>query len=506
VAPRSGHPVRGDPTDEESSRGSLRPSPELPGLSALELRKLLIDRSVSAREVLQAHLEQVERVNPTLNALVTLTAERALERAIELDTAMVRSGAVGPLHGIPVAHKDLVEVKGVRTTYGSPLFADHVPDHDAAIVERMARAGAVSLGKTNVPEFGAGSQTFNQVFGATRNPYDPAKTAGGSSGGAAAALASGMVALADGSDMGGSLRNPASFCNVIGLRPTPGLVPTWPSGTSWVAYAVSGPMGRRVEDVALLLSVLAGDDPRAPFALPVEGDAFAPPLRVDVGSVRVAWSRNLGELPVTPAVTQALEAAGRPAMLGLGWTVEDIEPDFTGADEAFRTWRFWTRALELGELFGANRGAFRADLASDIESGLGLSGADLQRAEKLRGQVYARVQRLLCDFDVLACPVSPVPPFSVELPWVAEIDGVVQHTYLDWMRFAYFISVTGLPAVSLPCGFSDDGLPIGLQLVGRPRGDLRLLEIARSFEEATSAWRRRPDESTLLGANARDSR
>ncbi len=463
----------------------------------MQLRELLLARAVSAREVVEAHLEQIYRVNPVLNALITLTAERALERASELDTAMVRNGAVGPLHGIPVAHKDLVEVKGVRTTYGSPLFADYVPDHDAAVVERMARAGAVSLGKTNTPEFGAGSQTFNQVFGATRNPYDPAKTAGGSSGGAAAALASGMVTLADGSDMGGSLRNPASFCNVVGFRPTPGVVSEWPSGSSWVAYSVSGPMGRRVEDAALLLSVLAGDDPRAPLSLSVDGGIFAPPLQADVGSVRVAWSRNLGELAVTKAVTQVLEGSGRPAMLGLGWEVEEIEPDFTGADEAFRTWRFWSHALELGELLQAHHDAFKADLAWDIECGLGLSGTDLQRAEKLRAQVYDRVQRLLCDYDVLACPVSPVPPFSVELPWVTEIDGAPQHTYLDWMRFAYFITVTGLPAVSVPCGFTEDGLPVGMQLVGRPRGDLRLLEIARAFEESAGAWLRRPPDAPL---------
>jgi amidase len=479
---------------------------QLTDLSAMELRELLLARAVSAREVVQAHLEQIERVNAVLNALVTLTAERALERASELDTAMVRNGAVGPLHGIPVAHKDLVEVKGVRTTYGSPLFAEYVPDHDAAVVERMARAGAVSLGKTNTPEFGAGSQTFNQVFGTTRNPYDPAKTAGGSSGGAAAALASGMVTLADGSDMGGSLRNPASFCNVVGFRPTPGLVSAWPSGSSRVAYSVSGPMARRVEDAALLLSVLAGDDPRAPFSLSVDGAVFAPPLPADVGTVRVAWSQNLGGLAVTKAVTRVLEGSGRAAMLGLGWEVEEIEPDFSGADEAFRTWRFWSQALELGELLEAHRDAFKADLAWDIESGIGLSGTDLRRAEGLRAQVYGRIQRLLCDYDVLACPVSPVPPFSAELPWVTEIDGVAQHTYLDWMRFAYFITVTGLPAVSVPCGFTDDGLPVGLQLVGRPRGDLRLLEIARSFEEAASAWLRRPDESLLLRSDAETAR
>lgn len=476
--------------------------PGLTALSAVELQELLARRVVSAREVTQAHLDVIERVNPAVNAVVTLRADAALRRANELDNAMVRRGPVGVLHGLPVAHKDLVETRGVRTTYGSPLFADHVPEQDAAVVERMAEAGAVSLGKTNTPEFGAGSQTFNEVFGATCNPYDLTKTSGGSSGGAAAALATGMVALADGTDMGGSLRNPASFCNVVGLRPTAGLVSTWPSEPAWFAYSVSGPMGRRVDDVALLLSVLAGHDPRSSFSVCADGGAFAPPLQVPAGKVRVAWSRNLGELPVTRAVTHVLETAGRPAMQGLGWQVDDVEPDFSGADEAFRTWRFWYHALTLGDLFEAHRDAFKPDLAWDIETGQNLSGGDLMRAERLRAQVYARLERTLDAYDVLACPVSPVPPFPVELPWVTEIEGVVLGTYLDWMRLAYFVTVTGRPAVSVPCGFTGDGRPVGLQLVGRPRGDLRLLEIARAFEEATAAWTRKPVTPTNQPAAA----
>jgi len=486
-APTARRGLEGGSSLTSSDRG-------LTALSATVLRELLRAREVSAREVLQAHLRQIERVNPLLNAIVTLTAESAATRAGELDEAIVRSGPVGPLHGIPVAHKDLVETNGVRTTYGSPLFSRNVPDYDAAVVERMAGAGAVSLGKTNTPEFGAGSQTFNQLFGATRNPYDPTKTAGGSSGGAAAALAAQMVALADGSDLGGSLRNPASFCNVVGLRPTPGLVSKWPTASGF-SYDVSGPMGRRVDDVALLLSVLAGDDPRVPFALTVDGAVFAPPLEADAGEVRVAWSRSLGELPVATCVTHVLERAGRSAMLALGWQVDEVEPDFSGAEEAFRTWRAWHQAFELGELYRAHRDAFKPDLASEIERGFAVSGDDLARAERLRQQVYARVQPLLSRYDVLACPVSPVPPFPVEIPWVTEIDGMTQHTYLDWMRCSYFVTVTTLPAVSVPCGFTDDGLPVGLQLVGRPRGDLRLLEIARAFEEATGTWQRRPPES-----------
>lgn len=466
--------------------------PQLHLLSAVELGGLLRTRTVSAREVLASHLDQVERLNAAVNAVVTLTAERALETARHLDERMVRDGPVGVLHGIPVAHKDLVETRGVRTTYGSPLYANHVPDFDAAVVERMASAGAVSIGKTNTPEFGAGSQTFNPVFGPTRNPYDHRKTAGGSSGGAAAALATGMVALADGSDMGGSLRNPASFCNVVGFRPTAGLVSKWPTKSGWSALDVTGPMARSVEDAALLLSAIVGDDPRLPQALPVSGETFAPPLSSDVSNVRVAWSRDLGGVPVSREVTAVLERSGRSAMAQLGWHLDELDVDFSGADEAFRTWRAWYQALSLGELLRHHREQIKADLVWDIERGLRVTGEDLARAEVLRGDLYARVQALMSEYDILALPATQVPPFSVELAWVTEIEGVPQETYLDWMRSAYYVTVTGLPAVSVPCGFTDDGLPVGLQLVGRPRGDRRLLELAHAFELAAGASARRP--------------
>ncbi len=474
--------------------------PQLHLLSAVELGGLLRTRAVSAREVLACHLDQVERVNPAVNAVVTLTAERAVETARRLDELIVRDGPVGVLHGIPVAHKDLAETRGVRTTYGSPLYADHVPDFDAAVVERMAAAGAVSIGKTNTPEFGAGSQTFNPVFGATRNPYDHARTAGGSSGGAAAALATCMVALADGSDLGGSLRNPASFCNVVGFRPTAGLVSKWPTRSGWFPMDVTGPMARGVEDVALLLSAIAGDDPRLAQSLPVSGASFAPPLGADVSRVRVAWNRDLGGLPVSRDVTAVLEGVGRPALTGLGWEVEDVEVDFAGAEEAFRTWRSWYQALSLGDVFEQHPEMLKADLRWEIARGLRVTGGDLARAEVLREALYGRVQRLMGDYDLLALPVAQVPPFPVELPWVTEIEGVPQGSYLDWMRAAYFVSVTGLPAISVPCGFTAGGLPVGIQLVGRPRGDRRLLELAYAVEQATGASSRRPPPPDRRGS------
>ncbi|MGH9075061.1 MAG: amidase, partial [Acidimicrobiales bacterium] len=461
----------------------------------------MLAREVSAREVLSAHLAQVERWNPTVNAIVTLTEEAARERARAADEALARPGgqALGPLHGLPVAHKDLFETKGVRTTYGSPLFADHVPTVDAAVVERLAGAGAVAMGKTNTPEFGAGSQTFNAVFGVTRNPYDPAKTPGGSSGGAAAALATGMVAIADGSDMGGSLRNPASFCNVVGMRPSAGLVSVWPAAAGWVTLSVNGPMARTVADVALLLSVLAGHDPRVPHSLPGDGSAFAAPLDSDISGLRVAWSRDLGGLPVDHQVTTVLESKGRTGLEALGCMVEEAEPELAGADEAFRTWRAWFQALTFGDLLRAHPDQFKSDLAWNIGCGWALSGDDLARAERLRTEVYGRVQGLLTRYDVLALPVSQVPPFDVDLPWVTDIEGVPQESYLDWMRSAYLISVTGLPAISVPCGFTDDGLPVGIQLVGQPAGDRRLLEAAFAFEQATMTWRRPPPEPVPIG-------
>ena len=308
---------------------------------AVNLAGLLRARQVSAREVVAAHIKRIEEVDPAVNAVVTRTFDRALEKAAVADDAFARGENVGLLHGLPVAHKDLVQTAGVRTTFGSPAFADNVPDQDDLIVARMAGAGAISLGKTNTPEFGAGSHTVNKVFGATRNPYDLSRSAGGSSGGAAAALAARMVALADGSDLGGSLRNPASFCNVVGLRPSPGRVPVWPFSDVADWLSVEGPMARTVADVALLLAVISGPDARVPVALEAPPPALSGPAQVhelltrDMRGVRVAWSPDLGGLPVDPAVRETL-APARQVLTDLGCEVIDATPDLTGADEGFQ--------------------------------------------------------------------------------------------------------------------------------------------------------------------------
>ena len=456
---------------------------------AITLAGMLRSRDVSAREVIAAHIERIEAADGAVNAVVTRCFEQAMAKAAATDQALAQGEEPGLLHGLPVAHKDLVDTAGIRTTYGSPLFAEHVPERDELMVSRMSRAGAISLGKTNVPEFGAGSHTVNRVFGATRNPYDLSRSAGGSSGGAAAALAARMVCLADGSDLGGSLRNPASFCNVVGLRPSPGRVPRWPVTDPADTLGVEGPMARTVADVALLLAVQSGPDPRAALALDAPPPQLAEPgdvrrlLAQDPSGLRVAWSADLG-LPVEHAVRATL-APARTVLADLGCQVSDATPDLAGGDEVFRTWRALRFATAFGPLLRADPGSLGPNVAWNTERGLELTVADLSRATVLWAALADRISAFFTEFDVLACPVSQVPPFAVDLDWVHEIDGVPHETYLDWMRSAYLISVTGLPAISVPAGFTPDGLPVGLQLVGRRRADWHLLSIAAAFEAAT---------------------
>jgi amidase len=462
---------------------------------AVTLAGMMRRRDVSAREVIAAHIARIEALDGAINAVVTRSFDTALAKAAAADAALARGESTGLLHGLPVAHKDLFDTAGVRTTYGSPLSAENVPSRDALVVQRMSAAGAISLGKTNVPELGAGSHTVNPVFGATRNPFDLSRSAGGSSGGAAAALAARMVCLADGGDLGGSLRNPASFCNVVGLRPSPGRVPDWPFSDVADVLGVAGPMARTVADVALLLMVLSGPDPRVPLALdaapPVaEPDQIAGLLERDLRGVRVAWSADLG-LPVEPAVLETL-APARQVLADLGCEVIDAAPDLSGADFVFRTWRAFRFATNLGPLLREHPGQIGPNVTWNIERGLELSVADLGRATLWQAALAERVSAFFDSYEVLACPVTQVVPFDVTLDWVHDIDGQPQHTYLDWMASAYRISVTGLPAISVPAGFTPDGLPVGLQLVGRRRADWALLGVARAVEAATGHGRTVP--------------
>jgi amidase len=448
-------------------------------LSAVELAELLRKREVSAVEVMRAHLERIERVNPRINAIVTLVAERALEEAARADAR----GPRGPLHGLPVAHKDLFDTAGIRTTYGSTAYAGHVPDRDDLIVRRLRAAGAITVGKTNTPEYGTGSHTVNDVFGATRNPYDLSRSAGGSSGGAAAALAAGLVPLADGSDMGGSLRNPASFCNVAGLRPTPGRVPDLSGKAAWYTLSVPGPMARTVGDLELMLGVVAGFDAGSPYAIAAP---YTPDPEEGVRGLRVAWSPDLGGLPVDPRTAEV--TAGAPRVLAdLGADVERVDLDLSDAEDAFRVHRAWYYALAFPDLdvLGPNT-------RWNAEQGRRVTGADLARAEVLRTGLYRRMAAFWDHYDVLLAPVSQVPPFPVEEPYVAEVAGVAMPDYLAWMRSAYWISVLHAPAASVPAGFTGEGLPVGVQIVGRPFADARVLRVARAFEAVTAHHARHP--------------
>jgi amidase len=347
------------------------------------------------------------------------------------------------------------------------------------------------IGKTNTPEFAAGSQTFNPVFGATRNPWDASKTCGGSSGGAAVALACGMLPIADGSDLGGSLRNPASFCNVAGFRPSAGRVPAWPALNAWFTLGVLGPMARTVEDLALMLTAMAGPDPRAPLSIAEPPSLFAQPLKRDFRGVRIAWSQDLGGLPIQPAVRQAL-APARAVLEALGAQVEDVDPDLTDADEVFRTLRAWHFELTYGALLQRHRAQMKDTVIWNIEAGQKLSGADVARAESKRTQLHDRMCRFMEQYAFIAAPVVQVAPFEVDRAWVTEINGQPMRTYLDWMQSCYLISATGLPALSVPCGFTAEGLPVGLQLVGRFQDDFGVLQLGHAFEQQTQWWKRRP--------------
>jgi len=460
-------------------------------MQAHELAHQIRSRRLSALEVVDAHIAQIERVNPAINAIVTFLPERAREQARALDAAFAKGGDPGPLAGLPVAHKDLVPTRGVRTTFGSRIFEDFVPETDALVVERLRAAGAIMLGKTNTPEFGTGSQTFNAVFGATRNPYDPGKTCGGSSGGAAAALAAGLVPVADGSDLGGSLRNPASFCNVVGFRPSAGRVPNWPSQSAWFDMPVLGPMARTVADAALLLSAMAGPDARDPRSLEEPGSAFRRPLARNFHGTRIAWSSDLGGLPVEPEVGCLIEAQ-RAVFEGLGCRVEDATPDLSEADEIFRTFRAWDYELAFGSLLRQHRELLKDTVVWNIEQGARLSGPQLGAAERKRTALFHRMREFMAHHDYLVAPVVQVLPFDVSVPYPMRINEADLDTYLDWMRSCYYITVTGAPAISVPCGFSKGGLPVGIQIVGRHRQDFAVLQMAHAFEAATGCWKRRP--------------
>ncbi len=460
--------------------------------SAVELAGMIRRREVSARELLAGCLARIEQVNSTVNAIVTLVPEMAAAWAAEADERTMSGAELGPLHGLPIAHKDLEPTEGIRTTMGSPLLADWVPDFDGLVVQRLRGAGAVTIGKTNVPEFGAGSQTFNPVFGATRNPFEVTRTCGGSSGGAAVALATDKIPIADGSDTGGSLRNPASFCNVVGLRPSYGRVPSWPTKTPWSGLGTPGAMARTVDDLALQMEALAGPDRRVPISLPDDGSIFrrvrsGPPL--DPRGLRVAWTPDLG-LPVDPAVRSVL-ADVPDRLAALGCEVVEAMPNLSDAPGVFQVLRAWHFEISRGELYDRAADRMKDAVRWNVELARSLRLTDHAHAAVRHAGLVEEARRFFERYDVLALPTSQVPPFDVELDWPREVDGVAMETYVDWMRSCSDITVTGCPGVSMPASFTPDGLPVGVQFVGRPNGDVDLLRFARLWERAHPVGERR---------------
>ncbi|MGD9903672.1 MAG: amidase [Vicinamibacterales bacterium] len=443
---------------------------------ATELRALVATRQVSARELLDATRTRIAAVNPALNAVVTANP-RADDEAAAVDAALVRGEAPGPLCGLPVGIKDVTPVAGVRTTYGSPIFADHVPDHDAVIVARLRRAGAVIVGKTNCPEFAAGANTFNDVFGATRNPWNPALTSGGSTGGGAAALATGMIALAEGTDLGGSLRIPAAFCGICGLRPTVGLVPTAPSAWAWDTLQVSGPMGRTPGDVALMLQAIAGAAPDAPLGQPLHGRDFPAAVAAGVprGS-RVAFVADPAGIGTDPEQIRVCRDAA--ATLGdAGATVADVELDLAFVRPAFLALRGLWFLTHLQHLL-PERDRFGANVAANVHAGEATTVSDIAAAEAARGRLWEMCREL---FGRVACVVTPcmaVPPFAVDQRYPTSIAGRPMTTYVDWIAPTFVWSMAGLPAASVPAGLDADGLPVGLQIVGPPNGEEIVLAVA----------------------------
>ena len=448
-------------------------------MSAADIARRVAARELSPVDVVEAALERVAALNPRLNAIVTLNPH-ALDDARALERRLAGGEAGGALAGVPIGIKDVTQVAGLRTTFGSPLYRDHVPAEDAVVVQRLRAAGAIILGKTNTPEFAAGGNTWNDVFGRTRNPWDPTRSAGGSTGGGAVALATGMIALAEGTDLGGSLRIPASFCGVVGLRPSPGLVPTFPSDYLWDTLQVTGPMARSAEDVALMLQAIAGPSPTSPLRQPVAGRDFVRAVRAGPKqSLRLAYCPDITGIGIEPDI----EAVCREAALGLagaGAAVEVISLDLSAGRAAFLALRgLWfvtwmQERLDRIEAFGVN-------VRNNTKAGLAGTLGDLGSAERVRGELWQQFRELFTRFDHLLTPTMAVPPFPVEQNYPETVAGRTMPTYIDWLAPTFVLSLTGLPVASVPCGLAG-GFPVGLQIVGPPAGEEAVLALAGALQ------------------------
>ena len=474
--------------DRDASEGQAAPD-DLCFTPATQLAAMIRAKKVSAREVMQAHLAQIGRVNPSVNAVVTLVADKAMADAGRADEELARGKPRGPLHGLPIAHKDLVATKGIRTTQGSPFFRDFVPEADAPIITLIRNAGAITVGKTNTPEFGAGSHTFNPVFGATKNPYDLTRSCGGSSGGAAVALACGMVPIADGSDTGGSLRNPAAFCNVVGFRPSPGRVTA--GRGSWSPLSTSGPMARSVADVALFLSVLGAPDARSPLVQSGDPARFAGRLDRNFKGARIAWYKDLGGIPFEPEIRRVVDDCRR-SFESLGCAVEPAEPDFTGVDHAFPTLRHLSYHTSYSAMAKQRPEWIKDTIHWEIAEAERQTAVDVARAVAVQDRLYVQTQAFFSRYDYFVLPVTQVEPFDVTIAYPTSVAGVAMPTYIDWMRSCWYVTLMTNPAISVPAGFTSSGLPVGLQIVGRHRDDWSVLQLAHAFERATAHGKRKP--------------
>ena len=452
---------------------------ELIDLTAVALHGLLEKGEVTPLDCLHALEARISHVDPLVNALPTLCFDRARDHARRLmSKPFVERGVLG---GIPVAIKDLTNVAGVRSTQGSPLFANHVPDQSDLMVEHLESEGAIIYAKSNTPEFGAGANTFNPVFGATRNPYNTSLSAAGSSGGSAVALATGMAWLAQGSDLGGSLRNPASFNNVVGLRPTPGRVAFTRGGRFDSSLSVEGPMARTVDDLAFFLDAMSGDDPRDPMSKPRPRQNFREAARVNQKSLRVAFSEDLGITPVDREVRQITREAAEQFQKA-GAYVDTTHPDVSDAYSIFQILRAQSYAIGMRDLIRDHRDALKPEVIWNTEKGLALTMKDVVDAEWARTALMQRVATFFERYDVLLCPATIVPPFPVEERAVMSCDGVVFETYVDWLLIVAVATLAGCPALSLPCGFTKAGLPVGLQMIGPANGEAKLLAVAHRLE------------------------
>jgi len=452
---------------------------ELVRLTAREAVAALRKREVAPADLIDAAADRIAAVNGTVNALPTLCLDRAREAAKRLPSARADAGW---LAGLPLAVMELSEVAGVRTTYGSPIFADHVPDRSAITVERLEANGGLVVAKANTSEFGAGANTFNEVFGRTLNPWNTAKTCGGAMGGAAVSVATGMTWLATGSDLGGSLRTPASYCSIVGLRPTPGRVARGPADPAFDTLTIDGPMARTVGDVALGLDAMCGFVPEDPLSFAAPATPFQAAVDAPAVPRRVAFSPDLGIGPVDPEVAAICEAGAR-RFASLGATVDAACPDLSDAVPIFQTLRAATLAVWRAPVFDAHRDKLKPEIVWNVEKGRALTQDDIGRAERGRGEMYRRVAAFFRDWDILACPAAIVPPFDIDRRWIDRVGDRVYDNYVDFLYIVYAITLTACPAICVPCGFTKTGLPVGLQLVGRPRGEAALLGAARLFEQ-----------------------